>query len=41
MKKWSYEFILLRSALALVFLIFIFFSYWKFDFKISEFTRRR
>ncbi|MEN4018389.1 MAG: hypothetical protein PQ975_00680 [Methanobacterium sp.] len=41
MKKWSYEFVLLRSALALVFLIFIFFSYWKFDFKIFEFMRKK
>jgi hypothetical protein len=37
----SYEFVLLRSALALVFLIFIFFSYWKFDFILFEFTGRK
>ncbi|MEN4005934.1 MAG: hypothetical protein PQ964_01010 [Methanobacteriaceae archaeon] len=41
MKKLSYEFVLLRSALALVFLIFIFFSYWKFDFKIFGFVRKK
>jgi len=37
---WSYEFVLFRSALALIFLIFIFLRYWKFDFKTFEFLRR-
>lgn len=38
--EWSYEFVLQRSALALIFLIFIFLRYWKFDFKTFEFLRR-
>ncbi len=37
---WSYEFVIQRSALALIFLIFIFFRYWKFNFKTFEFNRR-
>lgn len=41
MEKWSYEFVLIRSAFALILLIFIFFSYWKFDFKIFQFVRRK
>ena len=36
----SYEFVILRSALALIFLSFIFLRYWKFDFKTFEFIRR-
>lgn len=39
--SWGYEFILFRSALALIVLIFIFFRYWKFDFKTFELTRRK
>jgi hypothetical protein len=38
---WSYEFVLYRSALALIFLFFIFLRYWKFDFKTFEFIRLR
>ncbi len=38
---WSYEFVIQRSALALIFLVFIFFRYWKFDFKTFEFMRRK
>ena len=36
----GYEFIIFRSALALIVLIFIFFRYWKFDFKTFEIIRR-
>ena len=39
--KWGYHFILLRSALALIVFIFIFFRYWKFDFKTFEIIRRQ
>lgn len=38
---WGYEFIIFRSALALIVLIFIFFRYWKFNFKTLELIRRR
>ena len=40
-EKWSYEFMLLRSFLAFLFLAFIFHYYWRFNFKDWEFTRRR
>ncbi len=40
-EKWSYEFMLLRSFLAFLFLAFIFHRYWRFNFKDWEFTRRR
>ena len=39
--NWGYEFIIFRSALALIVLFFIFFWYWKFDFKTFEFERRQ
>ena len=39
--EWSYEFVIQRSALALIFLIFIFFRYLKFDFRTLEFIRLR
>lgn len=38
--NWGYEFILFRSALAFIVLIFLFFMYWKFDFKTFEFVKR-
>ncbi|MGB9980303.1 hypothetical protein [Methanobacterium sp.] len=38
--NWGYEFIIFRSALALIVLLFIFFRYWKFDFKTFELIRR-
>lgn len=38
---WGFEFIIFRSALALIVLIFIFFRYWKFDFKTFELARRK
>ena len=37
--KWGYEFIIFRSALALIVLLFIFFRYWKFDFKTFQIIR--
>jgi hypothetical protein len=37
----GYEFIILRSALALIVFIFIFFWYWKFNFRTLELIRRR
>jgi hypothetical protein len=36
----GYEFIIFRSALAVIVFIFIFLWYWKFDFKRFEFIRR-
>ena len=39
--KWGYEFIILRSGLALIIFIFIFFRYWKFNFRTLELIRRR
>ena len=36
----GYEFIMFRSALAVIVFIFIFLWYWKFDFKRFEFIRR-
>lgn len=38
--KEGYEFILFRSALAILLFILIFFWYWKFDFKTLELIRR-
>lgn len=40
-EKWSYDFLLLRSLIALFFLVFIFNRYWRFDFTNYEFVRRR
>lgn len=40
-EKWSYEFLLLRSFIAFLFLAFIFHYYWRFSFKDKEFVRRR
>jgi len=37
---WKYLFVLLRSFLAGIILIFIFFRYWTFDWKSFEFRRR-
>lgn len=37
--KWGYDFIIFRSGLALIVLIFIFFRYWKFDFKTFQILR--
>ena len=37
----GYHFILLRSALAMIIFIFIFFRYWKFNFKTFEIIRRQ
>ena len=37
----GYGFILFRSALALIVFIFIFFRYWKFNFRRFELTRRK
>ncbi|OEC86069.1 MULTISPECIES: hypothetical protein [Methanobacterium] len=37
----GYEFIIFRSALALIVFILIFLWYWKFDFKRIEFIRRQ
>lgn len=39
--NWGYDFIISRSALALIVLILIFFRYWKFDFKTFEIIRRQ
>ncbi len=40
-EKWSYQFLLVRSFIAFLFLLFIFNRYWRFDFKKYEFNRRR
>jgi hypothetical protein len=40
-KKWKEEFVLTRSAIAGLFLLLLFWRYWKFDFKLMEFIRRR
>lgn len=40
-EQWNYYFLLLRSFLAFLFLVFIFNRYWKFDFKEKIFIRRR
>jgi len=37
---WKYNFLLLRSLLALIFLFIIFLHYWRFDFKKIAFKRR-
>lgn len=37
---WKYIFVLLRSFLALIFLLYIFHRYWSFDWKSYEFRRR-
>lgn len=37
---WKYIFILLRSFLTLIFLVYIFNRYWAFDWKTFEFRRR-
>ncbi|WP_321421968.1 hypothetical protein [uncultured Methanobacterium sp.] len=39
-KYWKYIFVLLRSLVALIFLIYIFHRYWSFDWKSYEFRRR-
>ena len=40
-KKWKEDFILYRSGIGGLFLVIIFFFYWKFDFKDLEFIRRK
>ncbi|MCE5213850.1 MAG: hypothetical protein LLF83_03920 [Methanobacterium sp.] len=40
-EEWSYQFLLLRSFIALLFLVFIFNRYWRFDFANYEFIRRK
>lgn len=40
-EEWSYNFMILRSFIAFLFLAFIFHHYWRFEFKKGEFTRRR
>jgi hypothetical protein len=40
-EEWSYNFLLVRSFIAFLFLLFIFNRYWRFDLKKYEFTRRR
>ena len=40
-EKWSYQFMLLRSFIALLFLVFIFHRYWRFNWKEKVFIRRR
>lgn len=39
-QMWKYYFMILRSFLVLIFLIFIFFRYWSFDTEKSVFRRR-
>lgn len=39
-ENWNYIFLLLRSFLALLFLVYIFNHYWRFDLKYFEFRRR-
>lgn len=39
-KQWKEDFLLFRSALIGVILLFLFRRYWKFDFKKMEFKRR-
>lgn len=38
--EFNNKLVILRSVIALIILIFIFFVYWKFDFKTFEFMRR-
>lgn len=40
-KRWKEDFLLLRSAIGGIILLFIFWRYWKFDFKLMEFIRRK
>jgi hypothetical protein len=40
-EKWSYQFLLLRSFIVLLFLLFIFHRYWRFNWKEKVFMRRR
>ncbi len=40
-KRWKENFLLLRSAIGGIILLFIFWRYWKFDFKLMEFVRRK
>ncbi len=39
--EWGDESLLLRSLFGLILIMIIFFRYWKFNFKIFEFVRRR
>lgn len=39
-KKWKYEFVFIRSYIALILLIFVFMRSWEFDFKHVKFHRR-
>lgn len=40
-ENWSYQFLLLRSFIALLFLLFIFHRYWSFNWEEKVFIRRR
>jgi hypothetical protein len=39
-KRWKYEFVYIRSFIALILLVLIFMRNWKFDIKRMEFVRR-
>ena len=39
--NWSFQFVILRSFLALLVLAFFFFKYWKFNFQEKIFIRRK
>ena len=38
-KRWKYEFVYIRSFIALILLIFVFMRNWKFNIKRMEFVR--
>ncbi|AGK60093.1 hypothetical protein Asulf_00057 [Archaeoglobus sulfaticallidus PM70-1] len=40
-KKWSYYSIFIRSVIAIPIVVFIFFKYWRFDFRQKRFRRRK
>lgn len=40
-REWSYQFLMIRSFIAFLFLVFIFHRYWRFDLKKYEFVKRR
>lgn len=40
-KRWKEDFLLLRSAIGGIILFLIFWRYWKLDFKLKEFIRRK
>ena len=39
-KKWKYEFVYVRSIVALILLIFVFMRNWKFDIKLKLFRKK-